>query len=256
MIVASFNANSIRARLDIVLRWLRTNSPDILGIQETKVQDDDFPEEPIKEAGYNAVYCGQKSYNGVAIISKTPLEDVRTGFDGKGTGGTRLISGVARGVTIINTYVPQGLNPSSERFREKLDWFDMFFDYIDENFTPRDMVIWLGDFNVAPDERDLYDPELLYGQVGFHPDEHAALDRFRRWGFVDVFRLHEKGKGFYTFWDYRIRNAVKRGMGWRVDHIWATRPVAERSRRAWIDTAPRLAKRPSDHTFIAAEFDL
>jgi exodeoxyribonuclease-3 len=112
----------------------------------------------------------------------------------------------------------------------------------------------VGDFNVAPEPEDVYDPAHLEGQVGFHPDERSALQRFRQWGFIDVFRLHQPGPGHYTFWDYRLKNAVARNLGWRVDHIWATRPLAEKSTRAWIDIDPRLKEKPSDHTFVVAEF--
>ena len=159
-------------------------------------------------------------------------------------------------IPIVNTYVPQGLNPLSEEFREKLDWLQRLYYYFDENFVPDKPLIWAGDFNIAPEPADVYDPKSLYGHVGYHPDEHANLRRLKEWGFLDVFRMHNSEPDQYTFWDYRIRNAVKHKMGWRIDHIWATRPLAEKSVRAWIDMDSRLSGKPSDHTFVAAEFGI
>ena len=254
--IASFNVNSVRVRLDIILGWLAAASPDVLCLQETKVTDDKFPAAAFEEAGYGAVFSGEKTYNGVAILSALPLTDVRMGFDDEGLWSTRLISAAAGGVTVVNAYAPQGSHPSSPKFSEKLEWFGLLHDWFDRNFRPADPVVWAGDFNIAPEPRDVYDPAGLAGQVGFHPDEHAVLARLRAWGFVDVFRLHEPGEAQYTFFDYRLRGGVRSGLGWRVDHIWATRPVASRSTRAWIDLAPRLLERPSDHTPIVADFDL
>jgi exodeoxyribonuclease-3 len=254
--VASFNVNSIRARLGIVLEWMEKNSPEVLCLQETKAEDADFPKCAFEDINYHTVYHGEKSYNGVAIVSKLPLKDVRVGFDEDGAEGTRLVSARIDNIPVVNTYVPQGFHPLSEKFRYKLDWLERLYNYFDKNFRPERPLLWLGDFNVAPEEKDVYDPEHLLGQVGFHPDEHTSLERFKKWGFVDVFRMHESSSGQYTFWDYRLKNAVKRRLGWRVDHIWATRPLSKKSTRAWIDIEPRLCERPSDHTFIVAEFDL
>ena len=156
----------------------------------------------------------------------------------------------------MNTYVPQGTHPTSEKFLYKLDWFKRLREYFNERYTPRRRLVWLGDFNVAPTPIDVHDPKRLYGQVGFHPDEHAALEDLRKWGFVDVFRQHTPEAGQYSFWDYRAKDAVARGKGWRVDHIWATRPLAKKSVRSWIDVGPRLKERPSDHAPIMAEFEV
>jgi exodeoxyribonuclease-3 len=256
MKVASFNVNSIRARLDIVVEWINKESPDVLCLQETKVEDSEFPGSAFEDINYYCVYHGEKSYNGVAIVSKSPPEDVRVGFDEDGGEGTRIISVRIDKIPVVNTYVPQGFHPLSEKFRYKLGWLERLREYFDKNYRPDRPLLWLGDFNVAPKPIDVYDPEHLLGQVAFHPDEHAALERITQWGLVDVFRIHECSGGQYTFWDYRIKNAVKRKIGWRVDHIWATRPLAKRSVKAWIDMEPRLKERPSDHTFIVAEFDL
>ncbi len=256
MKVATLNVNSIRARLDIVLEWMKKESPDVLCVQETKVVDDDFPLQPFVDMKYNAAFRGQKSYNGVALFSKLPIENVRIGFDDDSSEGSRLIAAVINNITIVNTYIPQGADPQSDKFQYKLDWFRRLYDFFDGNFSPDKPLIWTGDFNVAPEPIDVHDPEKLLGSVGYHPDEHAALDKFREWGFVDVFRQHVPGPEQYSFWDYRIKNAIKRKVGWRIDHIWATKPLAEKSANAWIDIEPRLKERPSDHTPVVAVFDI
>jgi exodeoxyribonuclease-3 len=256
MKVASFNVNSIRARLKIVVDWLVKESPDVLCLQETKAPDTEFPQNAFKEISYHSVFRGQKRYNGVAILSKTPPKDVRIGFDGYESEGTRLIAATINKMRIVNTYVPQGFHPLSDQFLEKLDWLQRLYDYFNQNLRPGKSLLWVGDFNIAPEPIDIYDPKLLLGHVGFHPDEHATLQKFKKWGFVDVFRLHETGPEQYTFYDYRVRNAVKKKMGWRIDHIWATQTAAEKSVKAWIDMRPRLSDRPSDHTIVIAEFKI
>jgi exodeoxyribonuclease-3 len=252
--VASFNANSIRARLHIVIDWLKKESPHVLCLQETKVIDAEFPEEAFRDLNYKTVYRGEKSYNGVAIVSRMPVRNVRRGFDELETEGSRLIFATVGGIPILNTYIPQGFHPLSKQFMHKLNWFQRLYDYVNQHFRPDRPLLWLGDFNVAPEPIDVHDPGHLLGQVGFHPDEHAALEKFKEWGFVDVFRRHQPEPGQYTFWDYRVRNGVARNLGWRVDHIWATEPLARKSVNAWIDVEPRLREKPSDHTFIVAEF--
>ena len=254
MRVASFNVNSIRARLPIVLDWIKSQSPDIFCLQETKVIDELFPEKVFNDIYYSAVFHGEKTYNGVAILSKTPMRKIQIGFDDYRTEGTRFITAIINNIPIVNTYVPQGFHPLSQQFREKLDWLQRLYDYFNYNFKPNKPLLWIGDFNIAPEPIDVHDPKKLHGHVGFHPDEHAALERFRKWGFVDVFRLHNTEPEQYTFWDYRVKNSISRKMGWRVDHIWATHALAEKSSSAWIDINPRLATKPSDHTIVVAEF--
>lgn len=257
MKIASFNANGIRARLPIVLQWLEKASPDVLCVQETKVQDIDFPREPFEDKGYHCSFKGQKGYNGVAVLSKAAPEVVTAGFgDGDEQEAPRLIRARLGGVEIVNTYVPQGREPGSEMFRYKIEWFDRLRKYFDANFDTDARVVWAGDFNVAPRPIDVYDPEKLLGSIGFHPEEHRALAEAMAWGFVDIYRRHNPEERAYTFWDYRIPNAVKRGLGWRIDHIWATRRLADRSQAAWIDIEPRQMQKPSDHTFIVAAFDV
>lgn len=257
MKVASFNANGIRARLFIILDWLGKESPDVLCLQETKIQDAEFPVRRFEEGGYCCAFRGEKGYNGVAILSRSPLKDVSFGFaDGDMQEESRVISGTYKDIPIVNTYIPQGLAPDSEKFRYKLDWFQRLRDYFSRKFQPTDPLLWVGDFNVAPEPIDVHNPKNLLGSIGFHPDEHSALSAVKSWGFIDVFRKHESRGEVYTFWDYRVPNGVKRGLGWRIDHIWATSSLAERSIRSWIDIDPRLMQKPSDHTFIVAEFDL
>lgn len=257
MKIATFNANGIRARLPIILEWLDKESPDVLCLQETKVQDVDFPREPIEKLGYHCAFRGQKAYNGVAILSKRPPENVSFGFGDGGAGEEpRLVVATVDQIPIVNTYVPQGYLPESDKFRYKLEWFERLKAYFSKHFQPNMALLWVGDLNVAPEPVDVYDPKGLLGHVGFHPDEHEALSALKEWGFVDLFRRHESGSKMYTFWDYRIPNAVRRNLGWRLDHILATPPLAEKSTRAWIDMAPRLAHKPSDHTFVVAEFDV
>jgi exodeoxyribonuclease-3 len=255
MKVASFNVNSLRARLTILLAWIKTVSPDVLCLQETKVPDDVFPQQDFEKIGFHAVFRGEKSFNGVAILSRSPFEDIHYGFE-DGSEAVRLITVRIKGITVINTYVPQGFHPLSEKFREKLDWLQRLYYHFRENYTPRMPIIWAGDFNIAPEPKDVYDPEVLRGHVGFHPDEHAVLLKFKEWGFIDVFRIYNVVKGQYSFWDYTIKNAVKKGMGWRIDHMWATKVLAEKSIKAWIDTSPRLLEKPSDHTPVIAEFKI
>jgi len=256
MKIASFNVNSIRARLPIVIDWLTEESPDVLCVQELKCQDKDFPQKAFQEINYNMAFKGEKSYNGVAILSKLLIKDVKMGFNEEETYGPRLITATINNILIINTYVPQGFAPDSEKFIEKLDWFKNFHAFLNKNFDPEMPLVWLGDFNVAPEGIDVYDPEKLYGHVGYHPDEHAALKRLKDWGFVDIFRKHNPGPDQFTFWDYRIKNAVKRNLGWRIDHIWATKSLANKSVDCWIDREPRLREKPSDHTPIIVEFEV
>lgn len=256
--IATFNANSIRSRMPLILDWLREHQPDVICFQETKVQDHEFPADPFREAGYHIVFRGQKAYAGVAVASQEEPKDVAFGLDDGGEPDeARLVRVTVRGIPIVNTYVPQGQSPDSPQFQYKLEWLARLRDYFQRHFSPERPLLWAGDFNVAPEEIDVHDPKGLRLHVDFHPEARAALERVRSWGFVDLFRLHHPGEpGQYTFWDYRVRGAVERGLGWRVDHIWATPPLAEKCTDAWIDVDTRLGERPSDHTFLVAEFAL
>lgn len=255
MKVASFNVNSLRARLPVVMDWLTEHKPDVLCVQETKVQDVDFPGAEFDRLEYNYAFKGQKSYNGVAIFSTVEIENVKLGFHDEPKDLSRLIKAQIKGISVINTYVPQGYMPDSDKFRYKLQWFQRLLKYFNKNFKPSQPVLWLGDLNIAPEPIDVYDPEGLLGHVCYHPQVHEALAKVMNWGFVDVFRKHCREVGQYTFWDYRLRGSVNRNLGWRLDHIMATKPLADACAACYIDREPRLAERPSDHTPIVAEFD-
>ncbi|HOQ12733.1 MAG: Exodeoxyribonuclease III [Spirochaetes bacterium ADurb.Bin218] len=257
MVIASFNCNSIRARIEVLKRWLPMANPDVVALQETKVEDKDFPAEDFQSLGYEIAFKGEKSYNGVAILSKYKFDDVFYGFDGKGADeGSRLLAVQIKKLHIVNTYIPQGFDPQSEKFQYKLQWFSRLRTFFESRYKKSDKLIWLGDFNVAPEPIDVHNPKRLLGSVGYHPEEHKALAIVKEWGFVDVFREHIKEGGHYTFWDYRVKDGVARGLGWRVDHIWATESIAGKSIRSWIDREPRLWEKPSDHTPILAEISL
>jgi exodeoxyribonuclease-3 len=254
MKIGSFNVNSLRSRLPIVIRWLAEHQPNVLAVQETKVQDADFPTDAFEAAGYKHVFKGQKSYNGVAIFSKTEIKNARFGFSSEPKDEARLITVEIAGIVVVNTYIPQGYLPESEKFEYKLNWFNRLLTFFDKNFKPTDPVVWVGDFNVAPQPIDVYDSKNLLGHVCFCPEVTEALNRVIRWGFVDVFRMHCSEAGQYTFWDYRLPNSFKRNLGWRLDHIMATKPLAEKCTACYIDKEPRSTEKPSDHTPIVAEF--
>ncbi len=270
MKIASFNVNSVRARLPVVLSWLRERRPDVLAMQETKVQDEEFPLAAFEEAGYACVFRGQKSYNGVALAVRNALAahslpstqsgagitEVQFGLPDEPRDEARLLRARLGDLILVNTYVPQGDLPTSDRFQYKLEWFARLLDYFRTNFRPSDPLVWVGDLNVAPLPIDVYDPVALLGHVCYHPAVHKALEEILRWGFSDVFRMHCQEAGQYTYWDYRMRDSVRRNRGWRLDHILATKPVADRCTACCIDLGPRLAPHPSDHTPIVAEFDL
>jgi exodeoxyribonuclease III len=257
MKIATYNANSVRLRLPMVLKWLEKHSPDVLCIQETKVQDPDFPRSAIESAGYQVVFKGQKSYNGVAILSKHPIEDVAYGLDDGGPADeARLIKAVVGKVNVVNTYLPQGYLPDTDKYAYKLEWFKRLRAYFERHFKPTDLLVWVGDLNVAPEAIDVHDPVRLLGHVCFNPQVQAALSDVMAWGFTDVFRMHCKEAGQYSFWDYRFPSTVKNNLGWRLDHIMAAKPLAERSSACYIDKDPRTQPNPSDHTFVVAEFDL
>lgn len=257
MIIATWNVNSIRSRMPRVADFLQKQHPDVLCMQETKVADDAFPAEDFGALGYEVIFAGEKSYNGVAIASRLPIKELQRGFDdGEPSDAARLLVAEVEGIPIINTYVPQGKSADDEAFQYKLQWLERLRDFFDRNWTPRKRILWAGDMNVAPEERDVHDPKRLINHPDFHPEARAAFARTVQWGFVDVFRQHNDEDGQYTFYDYRDRDSIKKGHGWRVDHILATRPLAKLCTRSWIDMAPRLAEKPSDHTPLLAEFDL
>lgn len=256
MKIASYNVNSIRSRLHIVLPWLRKNDPDYFCMQETKVADSSFPVVELEALGYHVVFKGDKQYKGVAIASKLKPQKVVFGFDNEPADPDRLIIATYDDLTIINTYVPQGQETESPQFAYKLEWFARLRKYLQTHFQPQDKIIWCGDFNVAPENIDVHDPKRILGHVCFNPEVWKAYEDVKSWGFTDIFRKHHPGvAGQYTFFDYRIKDSVKRKLGWRVDHILATKSLALRSESCTIDLATRLAEKPSDHLVIYAKWE-
>ena len=254
--VATYNVNSIRSRLHIVIPWLRENRPSVLCLQETKVEDAKFPTGEFEEAGYHVVFSGEKRYNGVAIASLEKPEAVAFGLDDGGPSDTdRLIRGVFSGVSVVNLYVPQGRDKELPQFQYKLEWFARLRASLDRHYAPDDPLVCCGDLNVAREEIDVHDPRRLMGHVDFTPEVWETFDLLTSWGLTDIFRKHHPGEaGHFAFFDYRVPAALDRGLGWRVDHILATRPMVDRSVDCRIDLGPRRAEKPSDHTVMVAEF--
>lgn len=255
--LATWNVNSVRSRLGTVIPWLEHHRPDVLCLQEIKVETGKFPSEPFERAGYQVAVFGQKSYNGVAIASRVPMKEVRRGLaDGERDEPARLIRAKVHGVNIVNTYVPQGREPDSDKFRYKLKWLARLRKFFEKDYTPRRKVLWCGDINVAPADIDIHNPKGLLGHVGFCPEVWKALGDVTAWGFTDVFRKHRPEPGWYSYYDYRARDPVKNKTGWRVDHIYCTKSLAARSVDSWIDINPRIGEKPSDHCPVLAEFEL
>jgi exodeoxyribonuclease-3 len=255
MKIATFNANSIRSRLPILLQWLEDHQPDVLGIQETKAQDADFPREAIEATGYHVVFRGEKSYNGVALICKSEPKDVRFGFnDGGPADETRLVRAVVDGVAVVNTYVPQGRAIDNIMYPYKLNWYARLRKLFEAEYSASQPVAWIGDINIAVEPIDVSKPESHKNDPCYHVDAHNAFLKTCSFGFEDVFRKHHPGEERYSFFDYRVKDAVKRNVGWRIDYILATSPLAAKSISCEIDVEPRLKEKPSDHTFVVAEF--
>jgi exodeoxyribonuclease-3 len=257
MRIATYNAASVRARLPRILEWMDEHVPDVVAIQETKVENDKFPREEFEGMGYEIALNGQKSWNGVAILSKLPLTDVRFGFeDDLMPNDARLITARVNGVSLINTYVPNGNTVGSDKWEYKMRWLERFARFVRERYAPEELAAWVGDVNIAPEPLDVYDSAKVYGGVGHHPDEFSRLAEILRFGWVDCFRkLHPTTPGF-TYWDFTVIRGFSRDIGWRIDHIYATPPLAERVLTCWVDREARAKERPSDHTFVVADLDL
>ncbi|MCF8054760.1 MAG: exodeoxyribonuclease III [Deltaproteobacteria bacterium] len=255
--VATYNVNSIRSRLHIVIPWLLENKPSVLCMQETKVKDDAFATEEFTRIGYNIFFRGSGGYNGVAIASiDAPLE-VLHGFPVNSEESDRIIITRFPLVTIINIYVPQGREKDSPQFAYKLAWFSRFEKMLKEHYISSESIIVCGDINVAPDAIDVHNPVRLLGHVCFNPEVWDVFEKWKQWGLTDVFRMFHPGEsGEFSFYDYRTYDAVKKSIGWRIDHILATAPVLEKAIDCWIDVQPRLKEKPSDHTPVIAKFVL
>lgn len=257
--IATYNVNSLRSRLHIVIPWLMENRPDVFCMQETKVENGKFPAGEFEEAGYHVVFKGVKQYNGVAVASLTAAEEIRAGFaDGGGPADEeRLLMCIFSGISVLNTYIPQGRNMESPQFAYKLEWFRRLGAFLADLGLPEKPLIWCGDLNVAPEPIDVHDPKRLLGHVCFNPDVWKAFSNVKSLGLLDIFRKHHPDEPRqYTFFDYRLPDSVERGLGWRIDHILATPILSEKSVACAIDIQPRLGEKPSDHTILVAEFDI
>jgi exodeoxyribonuclease-3 len=258
MKIATWNVNSIRTRLERVTAWLAAHEPDVVCLQETKVVDDDFPRAELEDLGYAVETYGQKTYNGVALLSRHEMKDVARGISGDGDDAeARAIAATIDGVRVMSVYVPNGQSITSEKFAYKIDWLHRLLEGIDAERSPKDPMVVAGDFNIAPDDRDVYDPEQWRGRIHFHPKEHEALARFFDWGFADVLRAHHDEPGLYSWWDYR-RGAFPRDLGLRIDLVLATEPMVRRSKDCVVDKderkEPKGASKPSDHAPVVATF--
>ncbi len=252
MKVVTWNINSVRARLDRLLDYLRTRAPDVLCLQELKCTDEQFPRLELQALGYEAEVFGQKTYNGVAILSKTPITDVARNM-GPGDAQARLIAGVVGGVTVVNLYAPNGQSVDSEAFGYKLEWYGRLARWL-EGRAQRPLIV-LGDFNIAPEPIDTWDPALWEGQTLFTPRERSALKLvMERHGLVDLFRVKHPGEaGRFSWWDYRA-GAFHKNQGLRIDHLLVSPPLAERCVEVDVDREARKGPQPSDHAPVWASF--
>jgi exodeoxyribonuclease-3 len=254
MLIATWNVNSILARMPLVLRWLDDVKPDVVCMQETKCTDDKFPTLVFQERGYQCQLFGQQSYNGVAILSRCECQTTHRGYPGDDeTAQSRLITSTVNDIQIVNVYIPNGQAVGSEKYEMKLGWMRRLREFFDQNYDASKPVLLCGDFNVAPEERDVHDVRLWQGRIMFSEQEKATLQHIKDWGFTDAFRLHNEEGGKFTWWDYRA-GAFRRNLGLRIDHVWITEPLVSRSVRTWIDLDPRTWEKPSDHAPMIAEF--
>lgn len=257
MRVATFNVNSLRSRLPILSRWLKDENAgvDVLAVQETKAQDSDFPLAAVGELGYRAVFRGEKSYNGVAILSKREPDEVVYGFsDGlQPLWDTRLISARFGGLWVLNTYVPQGKEITHADYQAKKEFLRRTAAWVAAHIDEK--VLWLGDLNVAPTELDVTNPANKAEHVCFVKELRELFAELTS-PLTDLLRVYHAGEAVYSFFDYRVKNAVERNIGWRIDHMLATPSLATLCTDCWIDTAPRTWEKPSDHTPMLADFSL
>jgi exodeoxyribonuclease-3 len=255
MRLATWNVNSIRVREDRLLRWLDAARPDVVCLQELKVTEEAFPAERLRAAGYEAAVFGQKTYNGVAILSRTPLAEVERGLgDDSRDAAARVVAARVGDVRVVSAYAPNGGVVGSDKWAYKLEWYARLRAWLDRRFFPADRLALCGDWNVAPEARDVCDPPAWEPGVLFHPEARRALEVLRAWGLTDAFRLHCDEPGFYTWWDYRML-AFPRDRGLRIDHVLLTEPLARRCRAASIARDERKGEQPSDHAPVVVEIE-
>ena len=252
MKLASWNVNSLKVRLPHLLDWLAAQQPDAVCLQETKTEDAGFPREAIEAAGYRVVFCGQKTYNGVAILSRLEPLDVQYGIPNFADDPKRLIAATVGDVRVVCVYAPNGQSLESDKFVYKLRWYEALTAWMKDELTRHPRLAILGDFNIAPEDRDVHNPKRWEGGIHVSPQERAAFGRLLDAGFADAFRLFEQPEKEFSWWDYRL-NAFQRGWGLRIDMVLLSKALAARCKASSIDKAPRALERPSDHTPVLAE---
>ena len=254
MLLAAWNINSLNVRLPRVLAWLEARRPDVVCLQETKIVDAKFPATEIANAGYSAHFWGQKSYNGVAILVRAGLEtaDIAPGMPAYADDHKRVLAATVAGIRVVCVYVPNGQSVNSEKYRYKLAWCDAAASYFRDQLTTYPDVAVLGDFNVAPEDRDVHDPALWEGQIMCSESERAAFDRFLDAGLADSFRLFDQPPNTFSWWDYR-QLAFPKNRGLRIDHVLLSKPLAARCVASGVDRNARKGTRPSDHAPVLAE---
>ncbi|MGE5625940.1 MAG: exodeoxyribonuclease III [Bacillota bacterium] len=255
MKIASWNVNSLRVRLPHVLQWLDSVRPDVLALQEIKMTDAEFPAGEFDTLGYHAICSGQPTYNGVALLSRDEPEDVVTALPDFRDPQRRVLGAKLGPVYVLDLYVPNGQSLDSEKYRYKLDWLAQLDLWLKDLAREQPNLVILGDFNVAPEDRDVHDPKAWEGQVLVSEPERTAFRALLKHGLKDSFRLLNGDGGQYSWWDYRAAG-FQRNLGLRIDHILLSAPLAERCAAAWIDREPRTWERPSDHTPVLVELTL
>ncbi|MGK7295005.1 MAG: exodeoxyribonuclease III [Candidatus Wenzhouxiangella sp. M2_3B_020] len=255
MKLASWNVNSLKVRLDQVLEWTQSAQPDVLGLQETKLTDENFPREVIEAAGYHAAFSGQKTYNGVALVSREPPEDLRYEIPGFGDPHKRVIAGTFGGVRVINLYVVNGKAVGDPKYDWKLEWLEAVTAWVADELKRHDKLAVIGDFNIAPEDRDVHDPEAWDERILCSTPERAALGGLMDLGLTDTYRLFDQPDRVYSWYDYR-QMAFRRKMGLRIDMVLASKALADQCVASEIDLEPRRNERPSDHAPVWSEFDL
>lgn len=254
MRIATWNLNSIRTRLGRLLGVLERHRPDVLCLQELKVEEQDFPELEVRNLGYHAAVNGQRTYNGVAILTKKKPSSVARGLrDGIEDDQARLIEARVEGVRALSVYVPNGGTVGSDKWEYKLAWLDRLRRYLENNADPGEPLALCGDFNIAPDDKDVFFPDRWRESVLCHPDGRRALAAVADWGLVDAFRLVHPEGGIYSWWDYRKLGFAKKD-GLRIDSVYATEPLADRVADAFVDRDERKGKQPSDHAPVLVDF--
>lgn len=256
MKIATWNCNSIRARLPRVEAWLSQHAPDVLCLQELKCTEADFPHEAFTALGYQVAVHGQKTYNGVAIVAKAPIEQAVSGLaDGVDDLQARVIAATVSGVRVICVYAPNGQSLDSPAYAYKLEWYQRLRRYLDAHQKPDEPLVLCGDFNIAPLDLDVHDPALWEGQVLCSAKERSALAHLSEFGLSDVFREKHPGVQAFSWWDYRTL-AFPKNQGLRIDYLLATRALSQHCTQVEIDREARKGKQPSDHAPVWAEFSL